>query len=384
MAIQTKCLPFEECENLKEKWLSIENEAKPDFMMSWTWIGTWIDSAINDWSGDFLNNAFVIESYLDDALIALGILVRTQNHRHGFINSTQLYLHRVGDPQFDILCQEYNGLLCKKEFEADASKAAAEYLISLDDASSVIGKWDEIVIASAEPDAVDPFLIPGLDRELISTTNTYIVDLDNVRQSEQSYLSSLSKNTRYQINRSIKIYQKSGGMNLQFAKNAEEAFEFFTESADVHKERWLKEGDVSQFDLEVCMNFHKALMKESWKNNEIDLIRITIGNDQSDEQQYVGMLYNFIYNGQVNFYMSALTYESNPKLKPGMVAHTFSIEHYLDKGLKVYNFMAGDSRYKRNLGNQKELMLSYNYKRPRLMFFIEKVLKKVKSVIKKK
>jgi CelD/BcsL family acetyltransferase involved in cellulose biosynthesis len=65
----------------------------------------------------------------------------------------------------------------------------------------------------------------------------------------------------------------------------------------------------------------------------------------------VGVLYNFVDRGRVYFYQSGFHYSPDNRLKPGLVMHYLAVEHCLSNPeLAEYDFLAGDSQYKRSLG----------------------------------
>ena len=57
-----------------------------------------------------------------------------------------------------------------------------------------------------------------------------------------------------------------------------------------------------------------------------------------------------MYNGDVSVYQTGFLYEADPRLKPGLVSHALCIQRHLDAATAVYDFMAGEARYKANLG----------------------------------
>ena len=78
----------------------------------------------------------------------------------------------------------------------------------------------------------------------------------------------------------------------------------------------------------------------------VDLVRIRFG------EETIGILFNLRYRRRVNFYQAGLQHYDDNRLKPGLVAHTLAIEHYLVRGESEYDFLGGepeDVRYKRSL-----------------------------------
>ena len=95
----------------------------------------------------------------------------------------------------------------------------------------------------------------------------------------------------------------------------------------------------------------------------------------------MGGLYNFVYQGCVYFYLSALIQEQDSNLKPGLLLHSYAIEHYLQSGQNFYDFMGGDSQYKRSLGRQHSNLKTVYLQRQRGKLKFEQGLRKIKKGI---
>jgi len=63
----------------------------------------------------------------------------------------------------------------------------------------------------------------------------------------------------------------------------------------------------------------------------------------------IGCLYNLVHDGVVAFYQGGFRYESDNKLKPGLVCHAEAVRFNAAAGHRIYDFLGGDSRYKRSL-----------------------------------
>ena len=93
----------------------------------------------------------------------------------------------------------------------------------------------------------------------------------------------------------------------------------------------------------------------------------------------IGYLYNLVYRGHVYQYQSGFRYEGDPRLKPGLVSHCLCIERHLREGSEVYDFMAGDARYKANLGKPGPDMVYLLARRPTWPLQLESALRDVKG-----
>jgi len=66
------------------------------------------------------------------------------------------------------------------------------------------------------------------------------------------------------------------------------------------------------------------------------------------------------HRGVVTFYQSGLRYEDDNRLKPGLIAHSLAIQHYLDGKASEYDFLAGERgrvQYKQSLGSCKRQLM---------------------------
>jgi CelD/BcsL family acetyltransferase involved in cellulose biosynthesis len=95
-------------------------------------------------------------------------------------------------------------------------------------------------------------------------------------------------------------------------------------------------------------------------------------------EKLIGYVYNFIHNGWVYAYQTGLAYDDDPKLKPGLVAHYLCMEQHLKEGARCYDFLAGDSRYKRSFGTAGPDMMELVLQRPIAKLRIETALREVK------
>jgi CelD/BcsL family acetyltransferase involved in cellulose biosynthesis len=68
--------------------------------------------------------------------------------------------------------------------------------------------------------------------------------------------------------------------------------------------------------------------------------------------QVLGYLYNFQYGERVYSYQSGFSYSDDNRHRPGLLAHALAIEQARRRGMRVYDFLAGDAPYKARLGQQ--------------------------------
>jgi len=294
-------------------------------------------------------------------VIALGILVlRKQKRRHGIIHSNQLLLHTTGDG-CDAITIEHNGLLCKPDQHGRAWQCILNAL-------ETDNSWDELKIDSASESTIqalhEKVAVPN-------TTPSFYIDLQNINDLD-SYLNRLSKNTRAQIRRSIRDYRKRGELNVERPISSEQALSFFNEMAVYHIERWSNRGN-SVFENPNFIKFHRDILSNSYDTGVVEILRISAGDEP------VGWVYNYIQNKRAYFYLGAKVYEDDNRFKPGLVSHALVAAHYSDRGLEVYDLLAGDARYKQSLGTQGPGISNLVIQRNRTQFKIENGLTNLKN-----
>ena len=141
----------------------------------------------------------------------------------------------------------------------------------------------------------------------------------------------------------------------------------------LHNQTWAQRGQTGAFHNNYLAEFHRNLIRFRLQSGEIQLVAIFI------DDLLLGVIYNFVYRGQIYNYQSGLNYKSNiNKCKPGLLIHTLAIQHYADSGYLYYDLLAGDSQYKRTLATDGASLCWVVYRPKRLKFWIEHRLRLLK------
>ena len=77
--------------------------------------------------------------------------------------------------------------------------------------------------------------------------------------------------------------------------------------------------------------------------------------------------------------MGATDRPVEPCLRPGLVGDLCVMDRCLSEGLEVYDFMAGDSQYKRQLSNRQEELVWLVLQRPHWKFRLEDGLRALRD-----
>jgi hypothetical protein len=329
--ISVQRLNWRQWSTLAPTWERIHNMC-PDasFFLSREWVDCWLATFGGDLNPDLMT--FV----RDGDVVGCCLLVwRTQWVRG--IPLRRVYLNCSGENEADSTCIEYNSLLSLPDCAELVAKALGKFLRTR--------YWDELLL----PGVVEHSPICGVGSTLgkneISVKPSHFVELCRIRNDNAGFDSFLSSNTRQQIRRSQRLYeQASGPCTFRVARTGQEAAEIFTRLADLHQVAWQDRGRPGVFASPQFTGFHRRLIHAVFEHNQIMLMEVCAG------AEVIGALYSFLHRGRVYFYQSGFRYTTDGRLKPGLLTHYLAIRHCLEQSLlNEYDFLAGDSQYKRSL-----------------------------------
>ena len=345
---------------LEEWWTDLERRADTTFFLSWSWVSAWLEQA---GAPDF-----VLAGRADGELVCLGLLRRQTEWRHRFVRSRAIYLHQTGNPGEDAVYIEYNGFLTDKRFAGIATKAFG-FLRS----SPCVGKFDEFQIGGAPETLHEEFLASGFRTQVRDRKATAYVDLAAVRETGGDYLASLSSNTRYQLRRALKIYEERGAVILQPARSTEEALRFFDEMGILHEAAWRKRAGGGAWRYPFLVSMHRRVIKRAFPDGGVDIVRITCGD------RTIGYIHCLVRGGWIGSYLSGFAYEDDNKVKPGLVSFYLYIQHKIRSGGVVFDFLAGEHRYKTSLGQPGPALVWFRVQERRPQFMLEQAVRRLKS-----
>ena len=362
MKIVVTLFPNQNITTLSKDWCELYRHSKQSFFLDWQWISNWLLISKLDYT--------VIRAESVNKVVGLGIVI-TQNVPYLlFYKKCQKILHRTGVPKFDQMWIEYNDFLVQESNSNEIRNAMFEAIVESE-------STDEIVIGVSQQSMLATLKNTSVHKTVFSTDISHKIDFSLLSKNNNNFNESLSKNTRHAISRSNREYEKHGALRLSLANSAEEAVQWFMDCRLLHEDRWKDTPQGSGFSNEAFVTFHQQLIKTAFPNNQIHLLKISCG------ETVIAYLYNFIEKKSVKFYLSAIDYDAfaNNKVKPGLTSHLLAIEYYLENGYEEYDFMAGDSQYKRSLANASEVMEFAIFRKNSWIFSIEEQLKSLKQKI---
>ena len=252
-------------------------------------------------------------------------------------------LNETGDTRFDRLFIEYNNILAE---QSDAVIAAG-----LDALTSRLRRSDQLVLSGIDPDlelaACRAAGRVGLVTEVKQADAALWVDFAKVRQQGGNYRATLGRSTRQAVSRAMRLYAERGPVELRIMETTTEALAAFDLLSDFHRSRWGRRGAFANPGFRP---FHEELIARGVPMGAVRISR-TLAGDQT-----IGVVYNFVHDGHVLNYQSGFLYESDGRLKPGLVSHVLAIEDSIARGERGYDFLAGGGGHKSRLANREHAM----------------------------
>lgn len=251
--------------------------------------------------------------------IGLALLGRTRS-----VLGTTMHLNETGDPAADALFIEHNGVVSAPGREGEMLAALFEVV------------WGRVVLSGVG----DAWLTAARSLGgLVAPAQTRLAPFVRLDRPE-----SRSRNTRAQLARSNRSYEAP--LEVTRAATAGEALEFLDAMLPWHLESWRARGVASGLAGAPVQMFLQALLHRAVPTGDAEMLRVNAG------PRVLGYLLNLRARGRVAAYASGFDYAgAGPHGKPGLSSHAAAIARARAEGVVEYDFLAGDDRYKRSLGN---------------------------------
>lgn len=323
-------------ETAHNAWHSLYDKNQHSFFLSWAWLETWIKTLPDD-----IDVEIVLAKQNNQPIAAFAIGVSNSE----FLRSSSAIVGATGIPELDNITIEKNGLLI--------SEALSDQTLSLTQCMDAIG--------------AKTLSIPGIDQEQLQATEkkirlnhwkrrtvskpNHFTCLEKVRQADAGFLSLLSTNKRRQIKKSNDLLSENGALTVTQATSTEQARQFLDELIELHKKEWNRRGHGGAFSSHFTYSFHINLIDNHFQNGQIRIYRI------SNSHKTIGVIYGFLSTNDFLFYQSGFSYDpTDNRFKPGLTCHSLLIDKLAKEGLRRYDFLAGDSQYKKSLGTDSYTM----------------------------
>ncbi|MEZ5826496.1 MAG: GNAT family N-acetyltransferase [Geminicoccaceae bacterium] len=325
------------------------------------WLSSWLET-----SGS--KPALLAGRNDEGGLVAAGFLGENAERRlGGLVRARRWNLNLSGDPAIDTIFLEYNGLIGASSGDAARLLEALDFLLKRDD-------WDEVHLHGLESSVADAVCARFPRHRTVWQAPTFRIDLEALRASQTDLASTLSRNSRQQVRRALRLYEEEGPLTLRAAQTADEGLAFFDAMKELHMRTWSERGhEGGAFANPYFERFHRHMIARHLERGAVELLEIRCGD------RAIGYLHNFIAGGHVANYQCGFANETDNRRKPGIVSHVLAIAHHQGKGAAVYDFLAGEQRYKASLASPGPDLRSLVIWRPRPALLVENLLRDLKA-----
>ena len=336
--------------NLESTWRDLENRSNNSVFCSWSWINNMI--CLDE------INMNVLTARNENLVVGL-CLFKTKNSKMvNLFTIKQCFINRHGNDKLDQIWIEYNDFLVDTSLNIPIKKAMLDYLFEHKLA-------DEVMLGMTDVKSKNEILsaeCSDIKTRVVIQSQGFIANLAFYSSLEQ-YLNSLSKNTRSQIKRTEKLIKQLGTIEFIEAISLEDKINFFNQAGAIHCERWESNEFGSGFNNPMFINFHQKLLSEPKKGNVTKIFKLSLNHNT------LGFIYILIEDGKWLFYLSAIKFHRDNRIKIGLFFHSLVIEQAITANVQFYDFLAGTARYKKSLSNvehyEQQLICFY---KPRLKF----------------
>lgn len=333
---------------LEGEWRDLESRSDASFFITWDWIGAWLAALPPD------VRRRLVRVRIAGRTVGLAVFCEGERHR-GPITTRSLYLHATGRPELDELTVEYNGILADRIVEGEVVRAVLARL--LEDPA-----WEEVHFDGwHRADLVPALERPGLRLVAELRRPNRYVDLAALRLSARPYVDQLpSSRIRNHIRRTFRGCEAMGGTSFRVAATVEEALAFFADLKRLNLQAWSARPGRSAFANEFFCRFHEGLVRAGLPRGTVQVGQLSAGG------RPVGYVYSFLHRGRVYAYQTGFDYGAGDfsVWSPGLATHACGIEHNRQLGFNVYDLMAGDCRYKKDLAQHTAEMSWLVVQRP--------------------
>ncbi len=315
-------------------WRDLEARADATFFLSWGWIGTWL--------AELGAPPPVLVGTIGATIVLLAVAVPHHRVEAGLIRVRGARLHTTGVRGEDVIAIEYNGFLVDRRYTGQIEAAAVAFLLG--PARLAGRRCDEVHVVAALHGDATRLIPPRALVQMPARKPSWRVDLAAVRAAGGDYPALLSANTRQQIRRALRGYERLGPVTACRATDAPTAAAYLEALAALHQRQWQARGEPGGFAFPFFVRFQRRLIETGLPAGSIELLRVAAGD------QPIGYLLNLVYRGHVMAFVSGFRFEDDARLKPGLVCHALAIARHAAAGAEIYDFLAGAARYKANLG----------------------------------
>lgn len=172
--------------------------------------------------------------------------------------------------------------------------------------------------------------------------------------------SRLRGGARRRARASLRAFAAHAPLAVDWVTDRDGAAVVLDELIALHQARWTAGGAPGMFGPGRFRDLHRDLAPALVADGRAVLFRLRAGD------RTVGCLYHLVDGDRLAFYQCGFASFGDNRLRPGLVTHLRCMEEARARGFAVYDLLAGDARYKRELADDLPDRLRLSFRRPRL------------------
>jgi CelD/BcsL family acetyltransferase involved in cellulose biosynthesis len=335
--VQVRRLPSSEWQqdaSLGKQWneLLARSEDRSVFL-SWEWATTWWDV----YGSGF--EPLVLAAFDDDGTLC-GLSPFMVGRDGGFVSRQLRRLMPIGQPSYS----EYPDIILAAGTEQAVVPAILEYL--RDPAGH---EWDVLVmqrmLAASPTVAMVPAILGDTARvEAVPRSGAPYLSLAS---SWDEYLQSKSSNFRQMYRNSLGRLERSGKIRILVAEHDIGFDAAFDHLIRLHGMRF----DGGSFARPGYADFHRAFARKMLARDGLYLAILTL------DDQPIAARYDFVHGSKMWQHQGG--WDSDfASMRPGTVTIGAAIQWAIDRGLREYDFLAGDHGYKQRWASGERALVN--------------------------
>lgn len=331
---------YTQFEKLKINWNAVyERDPEAQFFLSWVWLSQVLRQHVDDWS-----------------ILA----VKVENGSSYYVAFFPLYLKTLWSKNKKVFCNEihmlgrifwadYTGFICHPDYEQSAIPELATQLqkmhwrtIYLKNISASDQRLD-LFIAQFDK---DKFFIKNCNNiSSIEKNNLLICPYVNLPDDFDTYLTeNMSTKTRQKLRRFMRKFEASNTLKISYSTP-----ETYEQDLDILIHFWKKKwAQRKGKNIEELAKKYRKILRQGLLSGTVHLPILWQSNTPK------GALASFVdwQKKRLLFFVAGRDELFNTP-PPGLLLHAYNIRWAIKNGIKTYDFLRGNERYKYSYGVQE-------------------------------
>jgi CelD/BcsL family acetyltransferase involved in cellulose biosynthesis len=339
--------PIKDLAALERIWAKLDQSGSHSFFVTWTWMGSWLRSLPS------LDGISFLQLRRGDEIVGAAVLAVKAAKFRRLIPIRQAWLNASGNPDFDCVTIEHNGLASNWAWADDIWPALESWF-----ATNPL-KIDELVLPGAYPAIVPHAPILALDRH----EKGFRLPLAGISPTA-GIGPALTRNSRQQLNRAIRFFERLGPLAVKAAPDQVTALDFFNHMKVLHTASWRRRGQPGAFGKPFFEHFCRELIAAGLPSGNVDMLQVAAGDT------VLGYLFNLHRHGTIYNYQSGFD-DADRATRPGYACHALAIAHYAARESRYYDFLAKPNQLKQSFGSEIYELCWRHLRQPTYAFRLE-------------